>query len=208
MIRQNHGLAASCRPRTGDQTCNPGLCPDQESHRDLLAPRLTLSHGATPARPLLNLPFFAEAHPSRPRWLCSSPSGFRSMERGPSKAVVVSGSLSTAQPCAGSGPVPRRLAKPSRPGSPGEGGHVGPRRRGTLLGATPLYQPAWLTWSRPQVLCWPTSAPGSFQTRLDPGWASCGRVGSWTGTRPCAQSCSLSDGLQGSEGLVPPTPAK
>lgn len=59
------------------------------------------------------------------------------------------------------------------------------------------------------MLCQPTSAPALSRSRRGPSWASCGRVGSWMGTHPCAQSCSwLSDGLRGQEAWSPHSPSR
>nr|KAF6302544.1 hypothetical protein mPipKuh1_009299 [Pipistrellus kuhlii] len=46
MMRENHRTAVFCThiPHTGDLARNPGMCPDQESNRDLLVHRLTLQH--------------------------------------------------------------------------------------------------------------------------------------------------------------------
>ena len=32
-IREKHRSVASCTHPTGDQICNPGVCPDQESNQ-------------------------------------------------------------------------------------------------------------------------------------------------------------------------------
>nr|KAF6277491.1 hypothetical protein mPipKuh1_010397 [Pipistrellus kuhlii] len=56
MMKENHGLAASCTPPTEDQAHDPGLCPDWESNRDLLVHRFEaqmLSHTGQPIRFIL-----------------------------------------------------------------------------------------------------------------------------------------------------------
>ena len=40
---EKHGSVTSCAPPTGDLVCNPGVCPDRESNRDVLVRRPALS---------------------------------------------------------------------------------------------------------------------------------------------------------------------
>ncbi|ELK38439.1 Protein NLRC5 [Myotis davidii] len=63
-MRENHGSAAFCMNHPGDEACNPGMCPDRESNRDLLA------HSARPPMPSSVLPSVALAQEPGAEFRC------------------------------------------------------------------------------------------------------------------------------------------